>query len=57
MEEYITGDLSQREREECFPEKSMMGNTNRAEPGKGSVLCKGPWQGKEHVFKEQVEDC
>lgn len=56
MEEYITGDLSQREREECFPEKSMMGNTNRAEPGKGSVLCKGPWQGKEHVFKEQVED-
>ena len=45
MEEYVTGDLSQHERGECFPEKSMMGNKSRAEPGKGSVLCKGPGAG------------
>ena len=45
MGEYLTGDLSQHERGECFREKSMMGNTNRAEPGKGRVLCKGPVAG------------
>lgn len=53
--EYLIGDLSQHEKEEWFPEEIMTRHMNRTDPGKGTVMCKGPVERWRMCLRNQVK--